>query len=502
MTRRGGPPAVLALLVVLALLLGACSGTGSSGSGLPAAQTLVVGASLEPPTLDPTGSDAASIPQALLYNVYETLLKVDGAGRIHGLLARSWQVSPDRRTYRFTLRPDATFAGGGRVTPAAVVASIARVRAGHNVAAAGQLAVVGSVRAAGPDTVVFVLKRPSNAWLYAMTSTAGIVFDTSATADLASRPAGSGPYALGHWTRGSELVLERNPRYWGAAPAFGSVTFRYFTDPNAMNSAMLSKGLDIISNLQTPQTLPQFADPSRYRVVKGTTNGEVVMALNNSSRALSDVRVRRAISYAVDRAALKRTVWADQGTLIGSMVPPTDPWYQDLSTTYPFDPAKARQLLRQAGYGNGLTLRMRLPAVAYATASGQFVASQLGDVGITVTTDELDFPRWLDQVFTRADYDISIVAHVEPRDLVRFADPHYYFRYDNPRFSRLVAAADVGTEAQQTVDLRAAARLLSDDAAADWLFLLPNLVVTTSSVHGVPANATTLSFDLSTITKS
>ena len=490
----------VAVLVALALLLGAC--TNSSGSGTPTARTLVVGASLEPPTLDPTGSDAASIPQVLLYNVYETLIKVDSAGRIRPLLASSWQVSKDRRTYRFALRPTAIFAGGGRVTAQAVVASVGRVKAGHNVAAASQLAVVGSVRADGAGTVVFVLRRPSNAWLYAMTSTAGIVFDDSATGDLASRPAGSGPYALDRWTRGSELVLRSNPRYWGRAPAFSTVTFRYLPDPNAMNAAMRSNGLDIISNLQSPQTPPQFADRTRYTVVSGTTNGEVVMALNNSSPALRDVRVRRAINYAIDRAALKRTVWADQGTLIGSMVPPTDPWYENLSGTYPFDPAKARRLLAEAGYGGGLTLRMRLPVVPYATASGQFVASQLKDVGITVTTDELEFPRWLDQVFTRADYDISIVAHVEPRDLVRFADPRYYFRYDSPRFRRLVAAADAGTEAQQTVDLRAAARLLAHDAAADWLFLLPNLVVTTSSVHGVPENATTLSFDLTTITKN
>jgi peptide/nickel transport system substrate-binding protein len=184
------------------------------------------------------------------------------------------------------------------------------------------------------------------------------------------------------------------------------------------------------------------------------------------------------------------------------MVPPTDPWYEDLSGTYPFNTAKARELLKEAGYAHGLTLRMRLPVVPYATASGQFVASQLKDVGITIKTDELEFPRWLDVVFTKADYDISIVAHVEARDIVRFADPKYYFRYDNAQFARLITQADEGTASQQVSDMRAAAKILADDAAADWLFLLPNLVVTTANVHGVPQNATTLSFDLSTIKKT
>lgn len=490
---------LLALLLAVTATLSGCTDQPGATPD-PAQQTLVVGASLEPPTLDPTGSDAASIPQVLLYNVYETLIKVDGAGKIQPLLAERWQVSKDRLRYTFTLRR-ATFASGRTVTADDVAASVRRVKAGRNVAAAGQLAVVRSVRASNASTVVFTLSKPSNSWLFNMASTAGIVFDSKATGELASTPAGSGPYALDRWTRGSDLVLKRRDSHWGKRAAFSTVTFRYFTDPNAMNSALLSGGLDVISNLQVPQALTQFADTSRYRVIEGTTNGEVVLSMNNSAPALRDVRVRRAISHAIDRAALKKTVWNDKGTLIGSMVPPTDPWYADLSATYPYDPAKARQLLAEAGYRQGLTVRMRLPVVPYATASGQFVASQLKEVGITVTTDELEFPRWLDLVFTKADYDLSIVAHVEARDLVRFADPDYYFRYDNPRFQRLVTQADEGTEAEQTRKMAAAAKLLADDAAADWLFLLPNLVITTPAVQGVAANATTLSFDLTSVTK-
>ena len=489
---------VLALAAVLAL--SGCTRQPAAPTE-PAQQRLSIGASLEPPTLDPTASDAASIPQVLLYNVYETLLRLDSSGRYQPLLAERWDISQDRRTYTFHLR-SATFASGRPVAASDVVRSIQRVKGGTNVAAASQLAVVDTVRAKDPRTVVFTLDKPSNSWLFSMTSTAGMVFDSAASATLAQLPAGSGPYALDRWTRGSDLVLKRNEGYWATKAAFAGVTFRYFTDPNAMNSALLSGGLDVISNLQTPQALPQFDDRSRFTVVQGTTNGEVVMSLNNSAPALKDVRVRRAVSHAIDRAALKRTVWNDQGTLIGSMVAPTDPWYEDLSGTYPYDPAKARRLLAEAGYADGLSLRMRLPVVPYATAAGQFVASQLKDVGITVTTDELEFPRWLDTVFTKADYDISIVAHVEARDIARFANPKYYFRYDNPRFARLVTQADEGTEAEQTRDMKAAARLLAADAAADWLFLLPNLVVTTATVTGVPQNATTLSFDLSTVRKT
>jgi peptide/nickel transport system substrate-binding protein len=496
---------------LLALLMGwvglaACGGTPATPSD-PATATLTVGATAQPPSLDATGQDAAAVAQVMLYNVYETLVRIDGDGTMEPLLAQRWEVSPDRKTYTFTLDPKAKFASGRQVIAADVVWNIERIKNDASVTAVnkGQLAVVKSAKAQGDDTVVVTLSRPSNSWLYNMTSTAGMIYDSKASVDFQTATAGSGPYTLDRWTKGSDLVLKRNDAYWGNPSHFATVTFRYFSDPNAMNAAMLSGGIDVISNLQAPQALGQFADPSRFTVINGSTNGEVVMSLNNTAPALKDKQVRQAINDAIDREALVKTVWAGQGQLIGSMVPPTDPWYTDLSETYPYNPTKAKQLLAAAGYGpdKPLKLRMRLPTLPYATASGQFVQSQLKDVGIDAQIDELEFPaRWVDQVLLKGDYDISIIAHVEARDIVKFANPDYYFHYDNPEVQKLVAAADVGTEQQQTDDLRRVAQILADDAAADWLFLLPNLVVTTAQVNGVPRNATTLSFDLTTITKT
>lgn len=490
----------LVLLAVLFALVG-CTTPGPETVD-PAKKTLTVGATLEPPTLDPSASDAASIPQVFLYNVYETLLKIDNEGKYQPLLAEKWDISPDRKTYTFTLNSSAKFPDGRPVSAADVEWSINRFKQGDNVAAKGQLAVVSAVKAKDEKTVVVTLSKPSNSWLFNMASTAGIVFDSKATA-LATTPVGSGAYQLDRWTKGSDIVLKRNAAYWGSAGAsFASVTFRYFADPNAQNAAMLSNGLDVISSVQAPQAIDQFADAARYTVINGTTNGEVVLSLNNSSKALSDKRVRQAINYAIDRKALLDTVWNGKGTLIGSMVPPTDPWYEDLSTTYPYDPAKAKKLLAEAGYEKGLTLRLRVPVVPYATSGGQFVASQLKAVGIDVVTDELEFPRWLEEVFAKGDYDMSIVAHVEPRDIVKFSNPKYYWHYDNPELGKLIERADQGSETEQVVEMKKVAKIIADDAAADWLFLLPNLIVTTPQVKGIPQNATTLSFDLSTVTKS
>ena len=119
-----------------------------------------------------------------------------------------------------------------------------------------------------------------------------------------------------------------------------------------------------------------------------------------------------------------------------------------------------------------------------------------------VTIEELDFTRWLDEVFTKGDYDMTIVAHVEARDLGKFANPKYYWHYDNPKFA--AARTRPPTRRPPTTQARradeAAVKYLADDAAAIWLFALPNLVITKSTITGVAQNATTLSFDLTTIT--
>lgn len=481
-----------------ALAVASATACNAPQTPAPARKTLSVGATLEPPTLDPTVSAAASIPQLLLYNVYETLVKIDGEGNLKPLLAQRWDVSEDRMTYTFTLDRAAHFASQTPVDAKAVVASIEKMRASTVASVKRQLAVVDSVSEGEGGTVVVRLTRPSNSWLYSMASTPGLIIDP-ATTDLATQPMGSGPFAVSGWAKGDSITLHKNTHYWGTPGRFDEVTFRYFLESNAMVASMLAGDLDIISNLQTPQTTSQFSDTSRYTVVDGTTTGEVVMGFNHASPALKNIKLRQAINHAIDRRALIDTVWAGKGTLIGSMASPTEPYYEDLTGLYPYDPAKARALLAESGNPTP-TLRLRVPVAPYATAAARFVAGQLAQVGINAQVEELDFAgRWLPEVFTKGDYDMTIVAHVEPLDLVAWADPTYYWHYDNPAFAALTAEADRATPEEYVTKMKQAARMLAEDAAACFLFLLPNLVVTKSTITGVAENATTLSFDLTTI---
>ncbi|NUP65233.1 MAG: ABC transporter substrate-binding protein [Nonomuraea sp.] len=498
MRRIGTWIAVGGLLLVTA----ACGGGGDSGGpgtgDTPKAQSLSVGFVAEPANLDFTATEGAAIPQALLVNVYEGLVKLDQDGSIKPLLAEKWTVSDDRKTYTFTLRKGVKFSGGAPFTADDVVFSLGRVKTDWKLKIKSQFDVIDKVDKTDDTTAVVTLKQPSNGFLYALATRLGAMFSRTGVADLANKPVGTGPYTLGSWKRGESIQLAANPSYWGTKPPLSAITLKYFKDATAMNNALLTGGIDVISSVQAPESLQQFADPNRFQTVEGTTNGEVVLSMNNARPPFDDVKARQAVRYAIDHKALLETAWAGRGQLIGSMVPPTDPWYEDRTGDYPYDPAKAKELLG----GKTLTVKMRIPNLPYAVAGAQVVKSQLAQVGITADIEPLEFPaRWLDVVFKQGDYDLSIINHVEPRDMGIFADKSYYFHYDNPEFGKLLASADAGTEQQQTDDLKKAAKLLSDDAAADWLFLFPNLIVAKKGVTGLPKNAIAESFDFTALAK-
>jgi len=508
------PRTATAIGAAVFLVLGACSaGSSTSGSSGTAGgggaggggdrTSLTLGLVAEPASLDFTKVDGAAIPQALLTNVYETLVKQDQDGKVVPSLARSWKVSDDRKTYTFDLVDNATFSNGEKFTAADAVFSINNVKTKWTISLKKAMDVVTDAKALSPTQLQVTLARPSNDWLFRMTTRIGAMMSPKGVDALATKPVGTGPFVFDKWNRGDSIVLKANPSYWGTKPGFSTVTLKYFKDPTALNNALLTGTINVVTTVQAPESLKQFSGNDKYQIIEGTTNGEVVLSFNNSRAPLNDVKVRQAIRTAIDHKALMDTCWAGKGTLIGSMVPPTDPWYEDRTGDFPFDQAKAKTLLAESGNATP-TLRLRIPNLPYAVACGQVVKSQLEQVGIKVNLDQLEFPAaWLQTVFKDADYDMSIISHVEPRDLAAvFGTSTYYTRYNNPQLQADLAAADAGTAEEQVTDMKKAAKELSQDAAADFLFLLPNLIVADKGVTGLPKNAITESFDLSRLSRS
>ena len=231
-----------------------------------------------------------------------------------------------------------------------------------------------------PKTVVVKLKQPSRNFLFNLAQTGGVIVDDASRATIATASNGSGPFAVDSYTTNASLVLKANPKYWGTKPALQQVTFRYFSDANALANALKAGDIDIIDNL-SPELFGSFeSDKANYETVNGATPGEVILAMNNSKAPLDNVKVRQAISYAINKQDVDDI--AEQGTakIIGSHSSPIDPWFKDLSNTYQFDPDKAKDLLKEAGVSD-LKLTLDVIPTPYAQASAPVIKDELSRVG-------------------------------------------------------------------------------------------------------------------------
>ena len=471
--------------------------TTTAPAGESAQTEAVIGLQLEPPTLDLTSSPAAAIPQVLLYNVYETLVKLEADGSITGLLAESWETSEDGLTYTFDLRDGVTFHDGTPLTAADVAFSIDNVLTKEpEHPFASTLSPITSVTAPDDSTVVIELSEVSANLLFFLTQGQGVVLNEEAMSAIENEPVGTGPFQFESWTVGDSIVLSRYDDYWGEPALLETVTFRYINDPNALNNAMLAGDLDIIAGVSAPELLDAFVEDDRFEVLQGLTNGEVTLSLNGDRPPLDNVDVRRAITHAIDRQAVVDLAYSGFGEVIGTFSTPLDPWYRDLTDVYPYDPERARELLAEAG-AEDLTLEMVLPPTSYATRGGEIIASQLSEVGIDVNITNVEWGVWLEDVFSNQDFDMSIVAHVEPRDLPQYGNPDYYWGNDSPSVAPILEEADSEPDPERRNELYGQVlEQITEVAADNWLFVLPALSVIETGVTGYEADLPGLSLDV------
>ncbi|HJX80113.1 ABC transporter substrate-binding protein [Glutamicibacter sp.] len=492
-----------AVAVAGSLALTACSAGSGGGSteGAEAKTGVTLALTGEPVNLDFTTTAGAAIPQALMSNVYEGLVEIDQEGQIQPLLAESWELSNANKTYTFKLRDGATFSNGEAFTAEDVKFSIERAKSDAWVSSLKKkMDIVESVKVNSDTEVAITLKKPSNAWLFDMGTLVGAMFDPSGVEDLANKAIGTGPYAIDAWNRGQSIDFVTREDYWGEKPAVDTATLRYFADAVATTNALQSGDVDVVYNMQSPELLSSFESDPKYQVLDGTSNGEIILSMNNKKAPFDDKRVRQAVMYAIDRQAVIDTAWNGYGTKVGGPVPTTDPYYEDLNDVYPYDPAKAKSLLKDAGVEN-LNITFTVPTRPYATAVSEIVVSQLAEVGINAKIESAEFPAvWLDEVFTKKDYQMSVVLAVESRDvLAMFNNPDYYLGYDNSKIKDLAAQADAADETGYVSGMKKVVRTIVDDAAADTLFIFPNIVVADSNVTGIPANSVTEALDLTNL---
>ena len=482
----------LALAAALSLAAGFAPGLALGQS------TITIGMQLEPPNLDPTAGAAAAIDEVVYANVFEGLTRYNPDGTISPALAESWEISDDGTVYTFRLRPGVTFHDGKEFTADDVKFSLDRARAEESVNAQKALfAGIEEVTVRDPLTVEVRLSGPSGGFLTNMAWGDAVIVAPETAETNATNPVGTGPFRFARWLQGDRVELERNPSYWGPAPALERATFRFISDPTAAFAAMMAGDVDAFPVFPAPENLAQFEADPRFEVIVGSTEGETILAMNHGSPELADARVREAIALAIDRQEIIDGAMFGFGTPIGTHFAPHNPDYVDLTGLTPHDPDRARALLAEAGHAEGLTLSLKLPPPSYARRGGEIIAAQLREVGIETEIENLEWAQWLEQVFRGKDFDLTIVSHTEPMDINIYARPDYYFQYDNADFQALMAEVDVTVDpAARSERLRRAQEIIAQDHVNGYLFQLAKTGVAKAGIEGLWANSPTQANDL------
>lgn len=459
-----------------------------------------VGLVLEPPSLDPTAEAAAAVDEVVYANVFEGLTRFAADGSIKPALAESWDISEDGLTYTFHLHTGVKFHDGSDFDANDVKFSLDRINAEGSLNAQKALYTsIASVEVVDPATVKVTLKQPDGNLIYNLAWGDAVIVAPETVDGNKTKPVGTGPFVFADRVEGDHITLNKNPSYWGTPVALESATFRFIADPTAAFAALQAGDVDTFPNFPAPETVAQFQNDPRFRVVIGSTEGETILSMNNGKAPLNNIKIREAIAHAIDRQAIIDGAMFGYGTPIGTFLSPANPDYIDLTAQSNYDPEKSKALLAEAGWDASTVLSLKLPPVeGYARRGGEIIAQQLAAVGIKTETTNVEWAQWLSEVFTDKNYNLTIVSHTEPNDIGIFArGDAYYFDYHSDEFNKIIADLGVTSDPAKRSELtKAAEKKLADDYVVGFLFELAKVGVENAKLKGMWGNAPTQATDL------
>ena len=482
----------LLALATAVLLLGAtaCADNGStpstSSSGATGGNLTIV-----------RNADSVSMDNTMVFSnasiwvfqqMFESLYEVTPDGKdVKPLLAEGYKLSDDKLTWTFTLKQGVKFSTGAPMTSADVKFSLDKARATKGGWEFLDVAIK-SVTAPDPSTVVIKTKYPWAPLLADLANFNNAVlpadYGGKSHDDFYKAPVGTGPFAWDHWNKGTELELKKNPTYWDAGkPSIDSVTWKVVPDDNARNLQIQGGQAQINENPPFSSIQQLQGQPGMKVDLFPSTKTDYIL-MNQKEKPFDDVHVRRAISYAIDREALVKTLLFGNGTPANSFLMPNVPFYDAKTPGITYDMAKAKEELAQSSVPNGFTTTF-LASSGDSTdqALAQVLQSSLKELGITLKIQNVD-PSAAHDLQDSQKYQIShsywTMDIADPDELVTFAvDPSagsrsFYTSYDNPQ-----VIADT-KKAEQTFDTAGRQVLYSaiqkqaaDDAFLGFLYYSP-----------------------------
>jgi peptide/nickel transport system substrate-binding protein len=268
---------------------------------------------------------------------------------------------------------------------------------------------------------------------------------------------GTGPFVFKEWVRDNRIVLAKNPDYWiRGLPKFDSLIFQIIPERAVQVQGLASAQIDA-SDIIDQEDVPMLEASGKVNIERPLTAQIFVLAMNCSKPPLNDVRVRQAVNYAIDKQAVLDVAYGG-GKPVGTFMNYGNAYYKDFTSLYPYDPAKARSLLAQAGVGKETTLEMMLPSnYPPHVKAGEMYQEMLSQVGLNVQIKLVDWPTWLKDVYTAAKYDFTAIAHTGKLDpdgtLGGYGTEKRYVRWINATAADLIAkgATTIGFEKRKAL---------------------------------------------------
>lgn len=471
-----------------ALTLAACSGggesvdldgsgdTGSERTASASGDVLVAAIAGEPDQLDPN-STSAYFSFQVLENVFDTLVEPDENLEMQPALAESWDLSEDQLTWTFHLREGVTWHDGSDFTAGDVVYTYNRI-IDEELSNAWRFAAVESVEAPDDATVVITVAQPTPNLLSAIGGFKGmaIVQEANVTSgDIQTAPVGTGPFSVTEYVSGDHVSLAANEDYWGGAPELGGVEFRFISEPATAVAALGNGEIQWTDNIPAQQVADLEGDDALTLGVE-PSNDYWYFALNENVEPFDDVRVRQAISYAVDRDAILQAVSYGTAEANQLAIPATSSWYTEFDE-YRYDLERAQELLDEAGVSDLEIDFMATSDYPETSTAAQVLASSLEEIGITVTIRTPDFATWLDEQGT-GNWDALMMGwlgNIDPDDF--YYSQHHsegasnYQGYANEDVDSLLDAGRVETDEAARAEIYAeAATTIADEASYIYLY--------------------------------
>lgn len=447
--------------------------------------SVVVGMTHDLASLDPHATTDAGT-RDVVFNLYEGLVKPAPDGSLIPAVASDYKISEDAKTYTFTLREGITFHDGTPVTAEDVKYSIDRCAEANQGSAFSMLSEV----AVKEEKTIEVKLNESYSEFLADLSQAYII--PAANENPAGNPIGTGPFQFVSYTPDQSVVLEKYDGYWQEGlPYLDEVTFKITADVDTAFMELQAGTIDILKHLTSAQV--QTLNDS-FKVESGSMNLVQAMFLNSAYEPLSKKEVRQALCYGVDRDAINQFLFGGKSHLIGShMIPNMAVYYEpQAEKVYSYDPAKAKELLTEAGYPDGFDLEITVPSsYSQHVDTAQIIVEELSQIGVNATINQVEWSTWLSDVYTDGKFEATVIGFdgtLAPNDwLMKYTtgNKKNFMHYSNPEYDQVFNKAYTTVdEAEKEALYKEAQMILAEDAAAVYIQDPANFVAVNKRLGG------------------